>query len=361
MKKFFLIFLIFIFIVLLCILFFILFSGKSLTSIFHTVTVKKTTEENMPVNETKNETFLDKELVLESVSLYNGDSAVENNLKNPDSFNTKSLETESQQHMNGYLIDDYQLLSNENNYELTFLKDNHTDISLLLPLPCVSSLIVFDDSYLVPLINGTILCFDLNKMPIKKIDVPLISKVSVSSDKLLVYGEDGFLYTYSLLNESGDFKGGETTQDNDSAMDLVYETILPSKEVFDKIIYSVSNFIDISQITYDKITEYGFTPLVNSQSLFTNSNPLCIYIAGISEPGEWTFTFFDEHGFKYDQWGLIGLYDLEGNQIACNVEYTAESASVTYSCSKGDIFYLVASLMGEEYPGDKLYIGTVKE
>lgn len=361
MKKFFLIFMICILVVLLGFFFFFLFSGKSITSVFDTVANHKSNEKTVLINEKSRGTFLDKKLVLESVSLCNDESTTGiDDINNSGFYSGQSYQAENHNETPDYLVYDYQLVTNENNYELTFVKDNNLDVSLVLPLPCVSPVIIFDDSYLVPLINGTLLCFDLNKTLIKKIKVPLISKVSVTTNKMLIYGEDGFLYTYNFFDESMNLKDGGVNEGG-SAMDLVYETVLPSREVFDKIIYSVSNFIDTSQITYDKVTEYGFYPIVNSQCRFTNENPLSVYLAGITESGEWTFTFFDEQGFKYDQWGLIGLYDLEGNQLACNVEYSAENASVAYSCSQGDIFYLVVSLMGETYPEDKLYIGTMKE
>lgn len=368
MKKFFLFFMIFVFVAFLCFFFFFLFTGKPIKSIFNIASGIKPTEKTIQTDENERDTFLDKTLVLESVSLYYENTVTDiNNFTNPDTYDVNNFQTDKSYQTDNlietpdYLVDDYQLLTNENNYELTFVKDNNIDISLVLPLPCVSSVVIFADSYLVPLINGTILCFDLNKTLIKKIPVPFISKISVELNKILIYGKDGFLYTYNLLKEGEDLIDEPIITDGVSDKDLVYETILPSKEVFDKIIYSVSNFIDISQVSYDKITEYGFAPVVNSQSMFTNDKSLSFYIAGIPESGEWTFTFFDEHGFKYDQWGLIGLYDLDGNQLACNVEYSAENAGVNYPCSKGDIFYLVVSLMGEEYPEDKLYIGTVKE
>ena len=158
MKKFFLFFMIFVFVAFLCFFFFFLFTGKPIKSIFNIASGIKPTEKTIQTDENERDTFLDKTLVLESVSLYYENTVTDiNNFTNPDTYDVNNFQTDKSYQTDNlietpdYLVDDYQLLTNENNYELTFVKDNNIDISLVLPLPCVSSVVIFADSYLVPL------------------------------------------------------------------------------------------------------------------------------------------------------------------------------------------------------------------
>ena len=93
MKKFFLFFMIFVFVAFLCFFFFFLFTGKPIKSIFNIASGIKPTEKTIQTDENERDTFLDKTLVLESVSLYYENTVTDiNNFKNPDTYDVNNFQ-----------------------------------------------------------------------------------------------------------------------------------------------------------------------------------------------------------------------------------------------------------------------------